>query len=267
MLEALRQLQTFLSQLDRDVRQSRSRTISRRDIRDNVAAVVDFYFRSVRETWEGQIPQESLAACDTEMQFLLDASHGRTSAVKYRSAISALQRHLSALEKIALLTGGRLRQPSDPTDLRIAATLRSLLLPSAAASYEQAITDLCQESRLSWRGPATDLREALRECLDHLAPDDQVTAAPGYQPEAGTQGPTMKQKVRYVLRARGLSRSAAQAPETAVEAVEEAVGSFVRSVYTRSSLSTHTPTDKGEVLRIRDWVRVALCELLAIHSG
>jgi hypothetical protein len=62
-----------------------------------------------------------------------------------------------------------------------------------------------------------------------------------------------------------VSRTAMQTPEAAVEAVEEAVGSFVRSVYTRSSVSTHTPTDRTEVSRVRDWVRAALRELLNIE--
>ena len=70
----------------------------------------------------------------------------------------------------------------------------------------------------------------------------------------------MKQKVRFIMRKRGTPRSAAESPEAAAQAVDEIVGTFVRSVYRRSSVSTHTPTDRNEVLRIRDWVRVALCE-------
>ncbi len=63
-----------------------------------------------------------------------------------------------------------------------------------------------------------------------------------------------------------VTKAASQTPETAVDAVEEVVGAFVRSVYTRSSVSTHTPRDKSEILRVRDWVRVAFCELLEIRS-
>ncbi len=57
------------------------------------------------------------------------------------------------------------------------------LVPSAALSYKQAVLDLNDDSRVSFRGPALELREALREILDHLAPDDEVTAAPGYVQE------------------------------------------------------------------------------------
>jgi hypothetical protein len=127
--------------------------------------------------------------------------------------------------------------------------------------------DLRAAERLSWRGPATDLREALRETLDHLAPDDDVTSAPGFKLEKDANGPTMKQKVRHILRSRGVGKSEFQTPEAATQAVDEIVGTFVRGVYTRSSVSTHTPTDRAEILRIRDWVRVAFCELLAIRVG
>lgn len=52
-----------------------------------------------------------------------------------------------------------------------------------------------------------------------------------------------------------------------VVAVDTVVGAFVRSVYTRSATSTHTSTDRDEVIRIRDFVRVALGELLEIRDA
>jgi hypothetical protein len=59
---------------------------------------------------------------------------------------------------------------------------------------------------MSWRGPATDFRESLRETLDHLAPDSAVKAEPGFKLEQNTSGPTMKQKVRFILKKRGVSK-------------------------------------------------------------
>ena len=75
----------------------------------------------------------------------------------------------------------------------------------------------------------------------------------------------MKQKVRYVLRRREKSKTSVEASEGAVEAVDAIVGGFVRSVYSRSSVSTHTPTTRDEVIRVRDFVKVALSELLEIR--
>jgi hypothetical protein len=149
-------------------------------------------------------------------------------------------------------------------DRRIVEILQRLV-PSASFSYEQAILDDAGPKRRSYRGPATDLREALRETLDHLAPDKDVTSQPGFKLERDMKYPTMKQKVRFVLRKRGLTRTLSETPENAVDSVEATIGSFVRSVYNRSSVSTHTPTDRNEVLRVRDWVRIVLCELLEIR--
>ena len=99
-----------------------------------------------------------------------------------------------------------------------------------------------------------------------MAPDADVEAQQGYRREPDTTGPTMKQKVKYVLSNRRKGRAATAPAENAAATVDELVGSFVRSVYTRFNVSTHTPTDKTEVIRVRDYVRVVLTELLEIPS-
>ena len=76
----------------------------------------------------------------------------------------------------------------------------------------------------------------------------------------------MKQKVRYVLRQRSKGRMVIESSEAAVESVEVLMGTFIRSVYTRSGVSTHTPTNRDEVVRVRDFVKLALSELLEIHA-
>ena len=118
--------------------------------------------------------------------------------------------------------------------------------------------------RLSWRGPATDFREALRECLDHLAPNKEVESNPGFKLETNQEHATMKQKTQYIMKKRELSKAAIKTAKDSIAIIDELVGSFVRSVYTRASVSTHTPTEKREVIRIRDLVRLVLSELLSI---
>jgi hypothetical protein len=266
MLESVRELERRLTELEKALRSVRSVQIDRADIRSTAREAVDFYFRVVREPLvNSRLDSNLVDACDKIAHKVLEDTHRRTTTTAYRTHVKAFHRCAVDTEKVVLLAsqGADGKQHLDPTDKRIIETLGSLL-PSAALSYEQAALDLMQPSRLSWRGPATDLREALRETLDHLAPDRDVTGQPGFKLESGTTGPTMKQKVRFILRKRGVSTAAMATPEAAAAAVDEAVGTFVRSVYARSSVSTHTPTDRREVLRIRDWVRTALCELLAI---
>ena len=135
------------------------------------------------------------------------------------------------------------------------------LVPSAALSYKQAILDLKDNGRVSFRGPALELREALREILDHLAPDSEVTAAPGYVQEKDRAGPTMKQKVRFIMRKKG-KRSSTEAPEQTVTAFEEAIAALTRAVYERSSQATHVAGERQTVVQLRRYVAAILHEII-----
>jgi hypothetical protein len=108
------------------------------------------------------------------------------------------------------------------------------------------------------------LREALRETLDYLAPDNDVIAQPGFKLEKDATRPTMQQKVRFILKSRGKNKSQTEAPENAVSVIEERVGALARAVYNRSSVSTHVGTAKQEVQQIKAYVDVVLGELLEI---
>jgi len=230
--------------------------------RASLRGIVERYFNDVRPSIDEATAPQHVEGVDTAMQALLAMCHKKGSVQKYKDLLRQAKSHLIHLDSGIVAGAGR--QNSDDRndqDIRIVTTLR-VLLPGAALSYEQALLDLSAGDRLSWRGPATDLREALRETLDHLAPDADIQVSPGYKQEPNTNGPTMKQKVRYILRNRGQSRATAATTEDATAAIDEALGTFVRSVYTRSSASTHTPTDSREVMRLRDLVRVVLGELL-----
>lgn len=231
--------------------------------RSSLRQLVEKYFNEVKpQLVHSPGAEVHIAAVDAAMQELLTLCHRKGAVGKYKTALRTIKQNLVQLDS-RLVTAPVQSAASERSsvDHRILVTLKALL-PSAALSYEQALLDLASPERLSWRGPAADLREALRETLDHLAPDDQVTALPGYRQEEGARGPTMKQKVRFILRSRNAPKATASTTEDATVAIDESVGSFVRSVYTRSSVSTHTPTDKDEVLRVLDLVRVVLAELL-----
>ena len=128
------------------------------------------------------------------------------------------------------------------------------MLPSIA-SYERALRDITQAgTRISWRGTAAELRETLREVLNHLAPDEQVMASPGFQPEEGQSKPTQKQKVMFILKARGSSSLV----------INGAVASLTRSTYQTASASTHVGADAKEIKNIKRYIDALLAELLEI---
>jgi len=268
MLDDIRALQRDLLEFERLVARNRAGSITKAETLATARALVDRYFRQNRgQLVNSGFSDPDLRDTDQDMQNLLDYTHRRTTTVTYKKLAKRLHTALVEVEKTSLAMTGAAQAASigDTTDRQIVDTLKRLM-PSAALSYEQGLIDLAGVARLSWRGPATDFRECLRETLDHLAPDEAVSNQENFKLETGTNGPTMKQKVRYVLRSRNRIAVAIQTSEAAVDAVEGVVGSFVRSVYTRSSVSTHTPTDRAEVVRVRDFVKVALCELLEIHT-
>lgn len=268
MLEGLRDLGARLVSFERQLIKLRATSVTRAELLRAARETVDAYFRSLRPGLQrAGFADPELSQLDSCMQSLLEASHKRTDKAVYRGLVRQLRQAAVTAEGRLLASAGapRAGAAGDAVDRRIVSTLQGLV-PTAALAYEQALLDMATGQRLSWRGPATDLREALREALDHLAPDTEVTSQPGFKPEPNTSGPTMKQKVRYVLRRRGQQRAAVEASETAIDAIESALGAFVRSVYTRSSASTHTATDRDEVVRVREFVKLALCELLEIRD-
>jgi hypothetical protein len=264
---ALREFITSVDSVRQSIRACRSAQLGSAKRRREVQTMVDRYFTSVRtELARNEEQTDALRSIDSKFQEILSLSHSSALVAKYSRLLKAVRGDLVKLDSSSRTPPTAVgSNVVSRTDQQIIETLKRVV-PSAALSYTQALTDLIADSRLSWRGPATDLREALRETLDHLAPDKEVIDGDGFKLETGASGPTMKQKVRYILKKRGISKTLASTPELAAESVETAVGSFIRSVYTRSSVSTHTPTEKDEVLRVRDWVRVTLCELLEVRE-
>lgn len=231
----------------------------------SIHGLANTYFSQTRADIASRLHDStSLSSADEVFQSLASLSRKHPSKEKCLSALTSARQALVSLEGLTLShsahqSAGR----QSRTDELIISTL-SELCPSAALAYQQALIDLAQPERHSWRGPATDLREALRETLDLLAPDAEVEKMPGYRHESDAKRPTMKQKARYILRNRGLSSGQLATPESAITGLEDMLGGLTRSVYTRSSVSTHTPTTKEEVVRVHAWVRLVLCELLEL---
>ncbi len=259
--ETLTRLRVLLSR-------SRANQVQAQSIIEGSRKAVKQYFDETRPgcTVSG-LDDESLGGLDTLMQELLKLTQRAALKKTYLERLKSINQELNGVE-VALLTAGA--NPAsdgdhhlDGKERRIAVTLDSLV-PSAGASYEQACRDLRDSNRLSYRGAAAELRESLREVLDHLAPDKSVLGQAGFKLEKDQTKPTMKQKVRFVLSSRGKGKSLTQTPENAVRVVEERVGALARSVYTRSSLSTHVGTTKQEVQQVKAYVDVVLSELLEI---
>lgn len=239
--------------------------------------VVQHYFRSARPDLERL--GVDLGKLDELMQHLLGATNGRALKKTYLSLLAKMQRALAEVEGARELGLGQ-HQPNraslrlqatfvtaglSETESRIIGVLERLV-PSAALSYRQALADLSNPRRISFRGPANELREALREAIDQLAPDEDVMAVTGFQLELNQTTPTRRQKMRFILRSQGVSGTAREAPEKAVELVEELVTSFATSTYDRSNVSAHVASARRDVMQLKMYVDSVLAELLQIHD-
>jgi len=138
------------------------------------------------------------------------------------------------------------------------------VIPTTSLSYKQVLQDLNVQNRVSYRGTAAELREVVRELLDHLAPDDEVLKTVKLDPTQ--KRPSMKQKATFILKKRGVGDTTRKTAEDAVNAVENSVGSLARSVYDRGSISTHIATTRVEVLTFKGYAEAVLAELLQIHQ-
>jgi hypothetical protein len=128
--------------------------------------------------------------------------------------------------------------------------------------------DLADSRRLSFRGPAHELRESLREVLDHLARDAEMKKD-GVKYEKDQHGKdrstyTMKQKVRFIFKARERSLTESAVPEKATSTIDELIAEVTRSTYDRGSLSAHQERGKKSVEQLKRWVDVILHDLLEL---
>ena len=264
-------LTSYISEVDnarKDLNRFKGNQLNSKKARDGLRELVEKYFNSVRPSVISDREQnDEIRKADSKMQEVLVLCHKRGSIKRYKQLLTEVKNLLILIDS-QIVSSSSLQTNSDKlnsVDSQIINTIQALV-PSAALSFHQAINDLRSDDRLSWRGPATDLREALREVLDHLAPDNEVKSMTGYKQEKDISGPTMKQKVQFILKNRGIPKAASGSAIAATNTIDEMLGTFVRSVYTRTSVSTHTPTDKHEVLRILELSRVVLCELLEIRN-
>jgi hypothetical protein len=234
-------------------------------LKAEVKDAVQYYFRSARP-WVISVgmKETDLQNIDGAFQDINALALGNNRRKSYlnslktcRTEIAAIgmQRHM-LIGRSTITPAARITLPQQ----KVIETL-SAMLPSASRSFAQVLNDLADPSRVSFRGPAAELREILRELIDHLAPDSVVVSATGFQFEKGRNSPTVRQKVRFIMKSRGKSSNASATAEDALAASE----ALARSLYTRGSAATHTAQERKEVLGIQRYTEAVLIDLLEIE--
>jgi predicted RNA binding protein with dsRBD fold (UPF0201 family) len=239
--------------------------------RQQARYVVQSYFQGVRDALQRLgVSDSNLKAFDAEMQRLIGLSTGLNSRVSYQKTLRALKARRKKIETGLEFLIGVAVPPKNAfalgqIEIAILKTLQSMI-PRAAASYEQVLVDLQEGGKKSYRGTAAELRESVREVLDYLAPDAEVMKAPNFRLEPELKGPTMKQKVRFILRARQVVDAARETAENSVQHLDENIVALGRSVYTRGSVDVHTSRTRQEILNFKMYADAVLGELLEIHK-
>ncbi len=267
--ELLDRLSTFNGQLKR----RSTVNVNDHDTKERAVALASAYFSTFRaEIVRARGETDAVRKHDESWQNLVRLAHGNNQRRTYFKLLGSIIKELRDFSVLSLSrtaeVGGRDSGPSDlsPAERDLVSTLEGLL-PTAAASYRQGLLDLQGADRLSYRGTASEFREALRETLDHLAADAEVTRTPGFKFEDGQKQPTMKQKVRFVLTSRGRGKTQTAVTEKAIGVIEDLVGDVVRATYSRASLAAHIETTRAEVLRIKRYVDTVLFDLLEVPEG
>jgi hypothetical protein len=167
----------------------------------------------------------------------------------------------------------KVRQPSRPVEAvvpargplsaRESAILTRLRRQSVnlADSMEQALRDMNDQSRLSYVGPAGEVREVMRATVQLMAPDDEIRRQPWYVgiEQGGKLNPSQAERTRYAVQQRRGSKDQVQDTDALID---ELVGQIGRRTYTVGSAKFHAGTDQAAVWKLTGWVWAVLDEVL-----
>jgi hypothetical protein len=265
-LDALNVLGDRLADLAKIAGAGRATTLSPSAVQPITRDIAKTYFESVRTELSGVQNRAGLVEeIDFVIQALLGLSGEKSEKGAYLGQVAELRPYLLEATIDLMKSRGTAQLVLSRTERAILETLIAIL-PSSAASYEQALRDITQSAKVSWRGTGLELRETLREVMDHLAPDDKVMAAPGFQLEPRQDRPTQRQKVRFILRARRSSGAEVNVAESTLETVDASIAGLARSTYTRGSVSAHVGSSPDGIRNLKRYVDALLADLLGIAA-
>jgi hypothetical protein len=256
------------------VRKNKAVNINSREMREAAISIGSFYFKNCRSEAQRILGDDKiLSDLDEQWQQLIRLAHGNNPKKYYLSLLSPLLKKTTDLSVASHASDARVLLDNAPSVISYSQAEQIIVetlddfLPSAAQSYRQGVQDLNSGvPRFSYRGTACELREALRETLDYLAPDEDITKQSWFKLESDCKGPTMKQKVRFILSSRGKAKAQRALAEKSVDLIENLCGEVARAVYTQASISTHVQTALQEVQQMKRYLDAVLFDILEIGS-
>jgi Predicted pPIWI-associating nuclease len=246
------------------------RTISRPTERKNIRSVVGAWFSGYRPAFVLIVGEEQhILAVDESMPSLLKLASGENARRTVIRCVGAATNHFKEHLLVPLSRAYWSQAPARSLaglDGGIATRLR-LLDDDLADGYKQAVLDIENEDRLSYRGPAAELREMLTSVLHTLAPNAEVQATDWYK-EARRSGtrteatPTRAERTKFILRSRAKGGAVTEAAESYMTSVEERLANVINATYKRGSAATHGGTERGELVQLLPYINALMRELL-----
>lgn len=250
------------------VRKCKSITVSLEEVRTFAKSVANLWFNDVAPFAKlVSDDQTALQSIDAAMNQLIAHT---LKATKREIYLATLNEALRVYEKEVYIslhkTHGAVLAGALPTGFGSddVATELAKIAESLHAGYQQVRKDLSDNTRISWRGTANELREILRELLEILAPDSAITKANWYKQEPQTNGPTQVQRAKYVLEQRAIQQQRSSAVQETLKLVEESIPKLIRKTYQRASNAAHTQQDRDEVKRILGYFDLLAKDLLGL---
>jgi len=152
------------------------------------------------------------------------------------------------------------RGPLSAREIAILDRLAKLAKP-LADSLEQALQDLNDSTRLSYVGPAGEVREVMRAAIQGLAPDPEVRQQPWFVgvSQGQQKNPTQAERTRYAVQQNRGDWDQLRELDSLVDAL---VGKIGRSTYVSGSKAFHAGTAQDDVWKLVGWVFSVLDEVL-----
>lgn len=243
--------------------------------RRNIRSVVGAWFSQYRAPFIQILGDEKLiASMDEGMETLLNFASKDSARRTVLRAVKAAKEYFRGSLLLPLTRAHWSRAPqSSPAgrDEIVAVRLRNLD-SDLADSYEQAVIDVEDPDRLSYRGPAAELREVLSTVLHTLAPTPDVEATDWYKESRRTGArkeptPTRAERTRYILRGRLKGSAVTEGAESYMSMVEDRLEGVVNATYRRGSAAAHAGAERNEVGLLLPYINALLRELLPPLAG
>jgi len=151
-------------------------------------------------------------------------------------------------------------------DLNVIEALRNLD-EDLERRYNQVLSDLNDQQRISYAGTANELREIIRIILSKKAPTDRVMKMPWFKTARVNDKnlpsqPTQAERVRFILEFRKSSKNAVEQAQGQEQLIDALIGKIVRSSYSRINAGVHATEDNKEIERCLRYANAFLLDIL-----